>query len=118
MKLSLQSRQNGIVRLRVEGRVSQRDVILDAEPLTSLLGDDAYHATILLDMSEVAALDSSGVNWLLISQKKTREAGGKLVLHSLSPIAKNVIRVLNLQTVFTMAESATEALSIVGGESK
>jgi hypothetical protein len=46
-----------------------------------------------------------------------RERGGRLVLHSLSPIAKNVIKVLNLQTVFTMADDIGKALSIVAGES-
>ena len=117
MKLSIQSQDNGVVKLRVEGRVSQRDVASDTEPFVRLLGDDAFHQTLLLDMSEVAALDSSGVNWLLVCQKKVRERGGRLILHSLSPIAKNVIKVLNLQTIFTMAEDLGEAISLVEGES-
>ena len=117
MKLSIQSQENGVVWLRVEGRVSQRDVFADSEPLISLLGNEVFHKTVLFDMSEVAALDSSGVNWLLICQKKMREADGRLVLHSLSPIAKNVFKVLNLQTVFTMADDVDEARSIVDGES-
>ena len=116
MKLSIQSQENGLVRARLEGRVSQRDVVSDAEPLVDLLGDNAFQQHVVLDMSEVAALDSSGVNWLLICQKKMRESGGQLVIHSLSPIAKNVIKVLNLQTVFTMADDITEAVSLVNGE--
>jgi anti-anti-sigma factor len=114
MKLSIQTQENGVDRLRIEGRVSQRDVAAQTEPFVHLLGDDVFHKTILLDMSEVAVLDSSGVNWLLICQKKMGESGGRLVLHSLSPIAMNVIKVLNLQTVFTMADDIVDALSIVG----
>jgi anti-anti-sigma factor len=117
MKLSVESQDNGLVRLRVEGRVSQRDVVTDVEPLSGLLGSAAYRNVVLMDMSEVAALDSSGVNWLLTCHKRMSEAGGRLVLHSLSPIAKSVIKVLNLQTVFSMAGDVSEALLIVGGES-
>ena len=116
MKLSIESQENGLIWLRVEGSVSQRAVMNEAEPLVRLLGDQAFNKTILLDMSEVAALDSSGVNWLLVCQKRTREAKGRLVLHSLSPIAKNVIKVLNLQTVFTMADDIGDARSLVEGK--
>ena len=111
MKLSLRSQENRVAKVQIEGRVSQRDLISDAEPLVEALGDDAFGQTILLDMSEVAALDSSGVNWLLICQRKMRESGGALILHSLSPIAMNVIKVLNLQSVFKLAEDEREALS-------
>ena len=118
MKLSIQSHENGVIKLHVAGNVSQRAVMLDSEPLAALLGQDAFRETILLDMSEVAALDSSGVNWLLICQKRMREADGRLVLHSLSPIAKNVIKVLNLQTVFTMANDVADAQSLVDGDTR
>ena len=113
MKLALQSQENGVAKVRIEGKVSQRDLISDTEPLVEALGDDAFGQTVLLDMSEVAALDSSGVNWLLICQRKMREKGGVLILHSLSPIAKNVIKVLNLQSVFKLAETEQQALSHV-----
>lgn len=85
--------------------------------MQNALGDDAYSQRLLFDMSEVEAIDSSGVNWLLGCQKKMRESGGRLVLHSLSPIARNVIRVLNLHTVFALAEDAAEAQTQLDGDS-
>ena len=103
MKLSIRSQENDLVRFRLEGRVSQRELATSEEPIGDLLGDDAYSNRLMIDMSEVASLDSSGVNWLLVCQKRLRESGGSLVLHSLSPIAKNVVKVLNLQTVFALA---------------
>jgi anti-anti-sigma factor len=103
MKLTVDSQDGGQVNLRLEGRVSQRDVSLNDEPIGDLLGKEAYGNKLAVDMSEVASLDSSGVNWLLICQKRARESGGQLVLHSLSPIARNVIKVLNLHTVFKVA---------------
>ena len=116
MKLSVQSKEDSLVRVRAEGRISQRDVVSEQEPMRDLLGDDAFQLCILLDMSNVEAIDSSGINWLLICQKKIREGGGHFVLHSLSPIAKNVIRVLNLQTVFSLASDSQEAQKFIDGE--
>lgn len=104
------------VLLSICGRVSQRDVEVN-EPITEALGDNAFGRQIAIDMSEVESLDSSGVNWLLIAQKKVRESGGKLILHSLSPIARNVIKVLNLHTVLQLAETREEAVQRLQGES-
>jgi anti-anti-sigma factor len=99
--------------MRVQGRVSQREVTMPEEPLGALLGEDAYLQKIVLDLSEVASLDSSGVNWLLICQKRIRQAGGQFVLRSPSQIARNVIRVLNLQTVFLVADDDVQALRLM-----
>ena len=117
MKLSIQSQENGLACLSLEGKISERDVVSDQEPLEATLGHQAFEKNVLFDMSEVEAIDSSGVNWLLNCQKKMRESGGHLVLHSLSPIARNVIRVLNLQTVFALADNVTQAETFVNGES-
>jgi len=113
MKLSVQSREGDVCRIRLQGRVSQRDVTSGEEPIADLLGENAYAQKLVVDLNEVATLDSSGVNWLLICQKRIRQAGGRLVLHSLSPIAKNVIKVLNLQTVFQLADDENQALRLL-----
>jgi anti-anti-sigma factor len=116
MKLSIRSQQDDVVSLFLRGRVSQRELSTVEDPLTDLLGEDAFQNHIMVDMSEVAALDSSGVNWLLVCHKRARENGGKLVLHSLSPIARNVVKVLNLQTVFILAADENEAARSLQGE--
>jgi anti-anti-sigma factor len=117
MKLSVISETDDLVLLRLEGRVSQRDVAPNEEPLGDLLGEDAYSKKLLMDLGDIVTLDSSGVNWMLVCHKRSREAGGQLVLHTLSPIARNVIRVLNLQTVFQLAEDLKAAKQMVEGES-
>lgn len=116
MNLSVQSRDADVVRLRLEGRVSQRDIAPNEEPLSDALGATAYSQKLAIDMSEVVSLDSSGVNWLLVCQKRIRQAGGQIVLHSLSPIARNVIKVLNLQTVFQLADDEEDANRLLQGE--
>ena len=113
MKLTVQSENGDAVLLRIEGRVSQRDVEVD-DPIVGRLGENVYSRRLVVDLSEVASLDSSGVNWLLVSQKRMHEEGGKLVLHSLSPIANNVLKVLNLHSVFQVADSEAAALRMLG----
>jgi anti-anti-sigma regulatory factor len=65
----------------------------------------------------VEAIDSSGIGWLLSSQKKFRTAGGLLVLHTLSPFARDVMRILNMQLVFKLAddEGAARRIAEEGG---
>lgn len=116
MKLTVDSQDDGVVRLSVSGSVSQAHVTPFAEPLVEVLGESAFSRKLLLDLSEVESLDSSGVNWLLICQKKMSDAGGQLVLHSLSPIAKNVLKVLNLHTVFKLADDADAAAGLLEGD--
>ena len=115
MKVTVQSENGGPVLIRIEGRVSQRNVEVD-DPLIESLGEGAYGRQLVVDLSEVVSLDSSGVNWLLVSQKRTMEQGGQLVLHSLSPIANNVLKVLNLHTVLQVAENEAAAIQMLGGD--
>ncbi len=112
MKLTVQSDNGDVVLLCIEGRVSQRDVEVN-DPIVESLGENVYSRRLVMDLSEVASLDSSGVNWLLVAQKRMHEQGGKLVLHSLSPIANNVLKVLNLHTVFQVADSEAAALRML-----
>jgi anti-anti-sigma factor len=65
---------------------------------------------VLLNLSAVTGMDTSGVNWLLTLQKRMDAAGGRLVLHSLSPAARNVVRVLNLHCALRVAVDESDAV--------
>ena len=86
------------------------------DPLVKLLGSEVYTRRVLLDLNRVEVLDSSGIGWLLTCHKRFREGGGALVLHSPSPIARNVIRVLNMHALFNVAGSGAEALRLLEGK--
>jgi anti-anti-sigma factor len=118
MQLSLVSNEGGIVRIQVTGKVNQKNISPFSEPLGELLGLDAYNRNVLLDMHDVTALDSSGIGWLLVCNKRFREAGGRLVLHSLSPLARNVLKVLNMQLVFRVADNEQDAIEMFLGEGR
>lgn len=113
MNLAIVSEEDDVLSLKLSGKVTQRNVQQTSDPLDETVGNRGLNRSLLFDLSDVELLDSSGVNWLLISQKRVRESGGKLVLHSLSPVAKNVLRVLNLHTVFALADDAHKAQQIL-----
>jgi anti-anti-sigma factor len=118
MKLSLQSDNGEVVLIELAGQVIQKHISPFNEPLGELLGEDAYSRNVLIDMHDVESLDSSGVGWLLVCHKRIRENGGTLVLHSLSPVARSVLKVLNLYLVFKVRETEGEALSLVQGATR
>lgn len=116
MQISIASQSNGVTLVDLRGKVTQRDISPFDDPLGELLGNGAYQGTVLLSLEEVEVLDSSGVSWLLTCHKRFRDAGGRLVLHSVSPIAANVFKVLNMQRVFCLAEDERSARGIAVGD--
>lgn len=110
MKVAIESKDPNAICIQVTGKITQSDISPLREPLSDLLGPDVYEGRVLLDMSEVEVLDSSGVSWLLSCHKKFRTSDGNLLLHSLSPSVSNVLRVLNLDTILAISDSKEEAL--------
>jgi anti-sigma B factor antagonist len=116
MKLSIDRDDGDVVLVNVVGDVTSRELSPISEPLGDLLGPSAYSRLVLLNLNEASYLDSSGVGWLLTCNKRFRNAGGKIVVHSLHPLVANVLKVLKLERVLTIADSAaTGAVAVRGG---
>ena len=103
------------VSVKTDGKITQQDIAANKEPLAGLLGPDIYKRTVLLDMSNSDYIDSSGISWLLATHKKFREAGGSLVLHSLSPMVSQTIRVMRMEQVLHVAPNPTAARALACG---
>lgn len=117
IELQITSDENDLVKVRIEGRMSHRFNANDEEPLHAAFGWDTYSRRVMLDLSEVSAIDTSGLSWLMLINKRLDYFGGKLVLHSLSPVVRSLIRVLNLQAVLIIAEDeATAEATLAGGK--
>ena len=80
--------------------------------------DSVYQKRLLLNLQAVDSIDSSGVGWLLTCHRRFRTAGGTLVLHSLSPFVRDVLKILNMQLVLNLAENDAEALKIALGDAR
>ena len=115
MNLSITSEDGEVTRITLSGDVSQTHISTLDEPIGQLLGTDCYSEKVLLDMHSVETIDSSGVSWLLSCDKKFRTAGGRLVLHSLSPFAHDVLRVLNMHLIMSIADDERSAVDLAQG---
>ena len=115
IELQIISDASDLVKGRIEGRMAHRRDTNNEEPLHAAFGWDTYSRRVMLDLSEVSAIDTSGLSWLLLINKRLDYFGGKLVVHSLSPVVRSLIRVLNLQTVLTIAEDESHAEAILAG---
>jgi anti-anti-sigma factor len=113
MELSVSTGSDGLTTVKVKGRITQAKVLAFNEPLAAQLGSGCYAGKVLIDLSGADYIDSSGVSWLIVCHKRFREAGGKMVLYSLSPIIQPVLRLLKMDLVFEIApdRAAAEALA-------
>lgn len=98
-----------LVHARVDGPLSHRFHAPYDEPLAVAVGFGAYERQVLLNLSGVSSVDTHGVNWLLTLQQRMSSVGGRLILHSLSPAARGVIRVLQLHTVLNVVVDESTA---------
>lgn len=114
MKLDC-SEEGGIVNVNVEGRIVHGEVDMTDDPLKARLGPDVYKNKILINLEKTEFVDSAGISWLLIVHKRCREAGGTMVIHSITPMVRQVLNVLRLDRVFHLAGDAAGAKAIAMG---
>ena len=105
-----------VVRARVHGSLGHRFHAPHDEPLAITVGFAAYQRQVMLDLSAVTRMETSGINWLLTVRKRMAAVGGRLVLHSLSPAVRNVVRVLKLQSVLEIAANEQHAQQLLVGD--
>ena len=111
---SLLSRDSGITHLTAEGEATAVDFRpAGTHHFDTLLGDDWSSQRVLLNMERVPCIDSSAIGWLIHAQRAFRAAGGKLVLHSVSPAVRNVLELLKLGRIVPLAPSAHEGRALL-----
>ncbi|MEM7244200.1 MAG: STAS domain-containing protein [Acidobacteriota bacterium] len=71
----------------------------------------AGSARVVVDLTGVSYMDSSGIATLVEALGGLREKGRALVLAGLRPRVREVFEIAKLQTVFTLAESVDAALA-------
>lgn len=92
------------------------DVDLQSSPEARkiLLGCVGRKMPVLVDLSKVNYIDSSGIASLVESLQMARKGGGNLVLVSVSEAALRVLELARLDKVFTICLSIDDGLSQVG----
>jgi anti-anti-sigma factor len=112
MKIS-QRQQDGIVIADLNGRLVAGDpqqALQDT--IEELLA--AGNNKIILNLSELARLDSSGIGELVASVRLTKSVGGRMVLLQLSDTVRRILdvsQVLPVLELFDDEDDAIEALN-------
>lgn len=70
--------------------------------------------SIVVDLSKVGYIDSSGVASLVESFQSARKGGRNLVLASVSEGALRVLKLARLDKVFTICDSVEDGLTAIG----
>ena len=95
----------GVVQVRgeVDMRTAPglRDRLLDAA--------QALSGELLIDLSGVDYIDSSGVGTMVYVKREVERAGGRVVLIGLSPRVRGVFEMTRLDTFFKIVPSVAEA---------
>lgn len=97
-----------------DGTLARISGEIDYSRSTQLRGDilaivKAAPKRLVLDLSGVPYMDSSGVAMLVETHKAQRTHGGKLVLCCLQPKVKGIFEIARLNTVFTIVDDAGSA---------
>ena len=108
MEVTVTSRTSGArTVVQVTGEIDVYTAPLLREELASLI--DAEHRDLLVDLTGVGFMDSTGLGVLVGALKKVRTLGGDLQLVISSEKVLKVFRITALTQVFTIHESLDAA---------
>lgn len=72
---------------------------------------EAKTPRVVMNMSKVRYIDSSGVASLVEGLKASRDVGSRLILFGLSPSAREVLQLSRLLKIFEVYDSEDQALA-------
>ena len=115
MKIT-RNKQSGVMVLAPDGRL---DIVespkFEEAVLEVIAGGDTR---LVLDMSAVPYVSSSGLRVIVLGAKKASEAGGGFAVSSPQVIVKKVFQAAGMQNLFKTFDALDEAVaSLAGGES-
>jgi len=98
--------------LRISGRLDAKNAQLLVQQCQDLL--DRNVKNVVLTMSDVSFVASSGIGSLLALTESFKDAGGDLRLASLSHAVSSVVNLLNLGQFLAIDATEEDALTSIG----
>jgi len=92
----------------LEGRLDSSSSGILEKKLLSLM--ETGEKNFLIDFSDMDYISSAGLRVLLMAAKKTKPAGGKVVLSALSDNVKEVFDIAGFTSIFTIFATGEEAV--------
>lgn len=110
MQLEIRERSTGeVVILEMAGKITIGEGSVQLREAVSRLRDDNRNK-IVLNLSGVTYVDSSGIGELVSSYTTTKNSGGRLKLLNLPKKIKDLLMITKLLTVFEIYEDEQAAL--------
>jgi anti-sigma B factor antagonist len=108
MAISTAREAGDVTVVTVEGQL----IVANRQELKQVIQDalDAGARKFVLDFGPTAYIDSSGLGALVSINRKVRELGGELRLAGLNEDLRSLFELTKLDTLFLIADSATQAL--------
>src|SRR5262249_26682741 len=114
MKLTYKPLSNDeILRVACEGSLSVRAQPRGSDPLLDLLGPHCYRQKVVLNLERADGVDTSGLMWLIRVVTKFDQGGGRLAVYGFSPNFRNMLEVLGMTGMVTLASSEQLAIQAV-----
>jgi anti-sigma B factor antagonist len=107
-----QTETNGIAVVALRGRLDTNTSVTLEEELLNLAGEKSRR--IVIDLSELDFISSSGLRVLLSAGKKSKTVNGGIVLCALDEHVKQVFDVAGFTMLFNMYPSQEEAVESFG----
>jgi anti-anti-sigma factor len=110
--------KEGLVRLASSGSITAASFDPNGRnPLERILGPNWASMRVMIDFSRTSYIDSSAIGWLIATNKAFREANGRLALHDVPPNVRQLLDMLQVGRVITIAPGANEAREyVLGGQ--
>jgi anti-sigma B factor antagonist len=106
-------KENGVVVLSIKDKeISHNNSASLKEKIFLEIADG--NSKIVLDLKKVQELDSSGLGALLFGKRQANNAGGNIVLVSISPAVQSLLRIAQLTRVFDTFETVKDAIKFYG----
>lgn len=99
--------RNGIPVAHIAGDVDLRSAPRLRDQLLNFANQ--HDGRLIIDLSDVAYMDSSGVGTIVFVKREVERSGGTLVLAGLQPRVRSVFEITHLVQFFTIAENVDEA---------
>ncbi|MCS7034014.1 MAG: STAS domain-containing protein [Phycisphaerae bacterium] len=103
--------EGNTVFITVDGDVDARNSPELRETLIDLIRREKPKK-LILNLGNVRYMDSSAIAVLVESLKILRGSGGSMILTNLQPRVKGLLEIARLQSIFAIAASEAEALSL------
>lgn len=110
-----ESGEISVIRI-TEKKLYQNSVASFQEKMISLL--DAGKRNLIIDLSEVEVMNSSGLGVLILTWDRLIKEDGKMVVMGLGTLMEELFQRMRLNLIFTMAETEEEAFRIIRGDKK